>query len=388
MSLFGSEPEKTPYEELYDKLHEKAVVVLNDTIDKITPDIEERLKGGIDFLIENADKPELSWETFENFIHALGEESDSGHDEVEEFSNKLLKSKLFVEISKNQDLRCLVMGRTGVGKSSTIKILFSIPQEKLSVGDGTSSSTSDVTEYKISVNGCNLIFADTPGLYDTRGKETDDENMEKILRYVKETKDIHIFFLFFKIGDMVDLSHKTLISRFEEVLGKDVWDRTIIILTHANECPPEEYFYKGFYDPFEDIPDFSDKEAWSRHFKAKSEMWKKAFDADIPVVPIENNTQNCQRKCGDLLLGDGTPMWENLITVLLMKISKAKAPILFNLVSGKVSDELKGKEPKEKVNSSHPTPKSKPTITNKQRIVNKAANNAQEEIDGWFCTLY
>ena len=423
-SVFGGEAPKTAYEDMYNTLHEKALDVLTDTVEKITPEIETRLKDGIDFLIENVNKPDLTWETFEKFIRSLSESSESTTDEVMQFRNKLEKSTLFAKISQNQELRCMVGGGTQVGKSSTIKILFSIPGEVLSIKDGTSSDTSEVTEYTITVNGCKLIFADTPGLSDSRGEEADKGNISKIIEYVKSNPKIHIFFLFFKMSDMADLHHKDMVHKFEKHLGKEIWNKTIIVLTHANECAPEQYFYNGFYDAFEDRPDFSDKEAWTRYFHSKSRMWKELFSTDVPVVAIENNTRNCMRKEGDLLLIDGTPMWEKFITILLKKISRSKAPILFNLVSGedakerkkKLSVELKEKEAKialleAEVRSARKvkleesrklvserkliqeklkkTTDTENNITNKQKIANKAANNVENDSgDKGWCVLY
>ena len=125
-----------------------------------------------------------------------------------------------------------------------------------------------------------------------------------------------------------------------------------------------------------------------------------------------------------MLLIDGTPMWEKFITILLKKISRSKAPILFNLVSGedakerkkKLSVELKEKETKialleaevksvkrakleetrklvserkliqEKLKK---TTDAENNITNKQKIANKAANNVENDSgDKGWCVLY
>ncbi|CAG8577723.1 4539_t:CDS:2 [Acaulospora morrowiae] len=110
-----------------------------------------------------------------------------------------------------KDKKILIVGQSGVGKSTIINTLVNyfrdgsldnikvaIPTEHYkdvtekdlshdhSEEKASKQSVSQTTEcfdYKLysSANGCNYIFIDTPGLGDTRGRDQDNKNIEKII---------------------------------------------------------------------------------------------------------------------------------------------------------------------------------------------------------------
>lgn len=392
-SLFNREKDKSDCEVICEKLRERAIHIANDVVDKFTPELENKILDGVDFLIENGNKPDITLDDLTEYVTRLlgsPEENTEDKEEVVQFRDRIEKSRAYARICGDSTLRCIVLGNTQVGKSSTIKRLFSIPSDVLTIKDGTKSDTSTFSEYFIEVNNSKLVFVDGPGFLDSEdmnGKLDEDPNIQGLVDYILASDEIHILFLFFKISDIADKMHKRLIEKLGEKLGKQIWKKTIIILTHANDKPPEQYFYvDSDYDPFEDEPDYTEKEAWKMYLGAKTDMWNACFDGvTIPVVPVENNTFNCARKNGDLLLLDGKPMWENFIATLLKMVTKSKMPILFNLVAGESKPPKKKKG--EEVDAVG-TPMI--SLTSKQKIANAAATNV-EESSGWLsskCTLY
>ena len=140
-----------------------------------------------------------------------------------------------LKIKENQDINILLLGETGVGKSTFINaianyfhfktfkkaskaqaLLSLIPsvitvtnenleQVTITVGKDTNeyqeigaAGTQDVKTYvfPIGEGKTRLRLIDSPGMGDPRGIEQDDINCENILAYLAQLKELHaIFFL-------------------------------------------------------------------------------------------------------------------------------------------------------------------------------------------------
>ncbi|WP_253850390.1 GTPase family protein [Moraxella nonliquefaciens] len=90
------------------------------------------------------------------------------------------KAKLFQNISrlKNTKLNLMIVGGTGVGKSSTINALFGM--EKAKVGVSSNPETMDIKSYELG----NVILWDSPGLGD--GKQADERHTKAIISKLTE----------------------------------------------------------------------------------------------------------------------------------------------------------------------------------------------------------
>lgn len=90
------------------------------------------------------------------------------------------KTKFLQNINrlKNTKLNLMIVGGTGVGKSSTINALFGM--EKAKVGTGTTPETMSIKSYELG----NVILWDSPGLGD--GKEADERHAKAIISKLAE----------------------------------------------------------------------------------------------------------------------------------------------------------------------------------------------------------
>lgn len=81
-----------------------------------------------------------------------------------------------LECIKNTRINVLLIGGTGVGKSSTINALFhtSGAETKAVVGEGANPETMEISEYHLK----NMVIWDTPGLGDSA--EKDQQHQQKI----------------------------------------------------------------------------------------------------------------------------------------------------------------------------------------------------------------
>lgn len=91
-----------------------------------------------------------------------------------------IKEKLMGE--KNKEFHFLLVGRTGVGKSSTVNSLLG--KKVAEVGE-YEPTTMDVKLFKSEIEGIRFTIIDTPGLCD----DIDNDNDEKYLKMIKEKAD-------------------------------------------------------------------------------------------------------------------------------------------------------------------------------------------------------
>lgn len=92
--------------------------------------------------------------------------------------------KNLVEKLKQQKVNVLLVGGTGVGKSSTINALFD--RETAKVGQGTTPETQEITFYELD----NLVIWDTPGLGDS--PENDAKFKKMIADHLNKTDENNI----------------------------------------------------------------------------------------------------------------------------------------------------------------------------------------------------
>lgn len=141
----------------------------------------------------------------------------------------------------NKELNILILGETGVGKSTWINSLLNyisfltldeamkvkqlewliassfivttavgkkLVQQEIKVGtSGTedttigNSATQCATPYEIQFDGCTIRLIDTPGIGDTRGTDQDQKNMEDILNTINHYDVLHGIVILLKPND-------------------------------------------------------------------------------------------------------------------------------------------------------------------------------------------
>ena len=124
----------------------------------------------------------------------------------------------------------LVIGRTGVGKSTLINNLLG--KEVASVGDTLKSETPMVKPHKYSVEGVPIIVYDTPGLGDVRGEEDEAKHLDNVKDLLGKGKIHLVVYCFQMTTSLVLSSHKGALRKYHQI-GVD-WERSIIALTFAD----------------------------------------------------------------------------------------------------------------------------------------------------------
>lgn len=126
---------------------------------------------------------------------------------------------------------CLVLGETGVGKSSFINAITKT--SKCEVGNEGKACTRDYDVIITNYNSNNFIFIDTPGLGDAKG---DKDNIKQIKQAIVDYPEFRCILMLMKFQDirLSDPMVKILQKYMECFPLKDFWKYVFIIRTHAD----------------------------------------------------------------------------------------------------------------------------------------------------------
>ena len=135
----------------------------------------------------------------------------------------------------------LVIGRTGVGKSSLINSLAG--SDVAREGDSCKPETVVVESYKIKYSNPEGGEKVELTLWDTPGLEDDDRDPEETLREIEAkcnpTKVDLVFFCVPLNEHRIAKGDKSTAVAFTNKFGVDMWDNAVIAFTCANEIQPK-----------------------------------------------------------------------------------------------------------------------------------------------------
>ncbi|MBS2031600.1 MAG: 50S ribosome-binding GTPase [Deltaproteobacteria bacterium] len=192
----------------------------------------------------------------------------------------------------------LLVGRTGVGKSSTVNTLMG--QEVAPVGH-FEPTTMSVERFKSVLHGINYAVVDTPGLCDDLPEAGNDD------RYLDEIRDevskLDCLWYVTRLDETrITGDEKRGIKLITQALGKEVWKRAIIVFTYAGNVKAAEY----------------ETRLAERARLVREEIGKATEHAirSIPHVAVDNTSPTTP---------DGKPWLGNLYVQVLKRLNKAGA---------------------------------------------------------------
>jgi predicted GTPase/tetrahydromethanopterin S-methyltransferase subunit G len=147
--------------------------------------------------------------------------------------------KLMKKLHEGQNNKFVLMlaGRTGVGKSSTINSLLGTKIAKVSRFE---PATMRVHYYESSLNNIRFDLVDTPGLCDDLEEVGNDEAYLSMIRNKVPQIDVMLFVS--RLDEArVTGDEKRGIQLISHAFTPQVWERAVIVFTHANSVPAKQY---------------------------------------------------------------------------------------------------------------------------------------------------
>ena len=157
---------------------------------------------------------------------------------LEEKATNLLKEfQEKLQAARGKKFVFLLVGRTGVGKSSTVNTLMGQPIAP--VGD-YEPTTMGVEDYNSEISGIQFKVIDTPGLCDDLEEADNDYKYLELMR--SKVKHIDSMWFVSRLDETrVTSDEKRGIKLISDALGSKVWEHAVIIFTFANNKDASSY---------------------------------------------------------------------------------------------------------------------------------------------------
>ena len=142
----------------------------------------------------------------------------------------------FANVEKNKEksipLNIVVVGNSGMGKSTTVNNLLDEIDGRAEIGESGESCTKEVFKFVGSLCGRKINLYDTPGFADSHGMSNEYIMcliMDKII-FSSPTRTIDAFIIVDSIGDSRSYSDK-ITKDIKTVFGPDAAKKIIILMT-------------------------------------------------------------------------------------------------------------------------------------------------------------
>uniref|UniRef100_A0A3B4U2U3 AIG1-type G domain-containing protein n=1 Tax=Seriola dumerili TaxID=41447 RepID=A0A3B4U2U3_SERDU len=131
------------------------------------------------------------------------------------------------------DLRIVLLGKTGAGKSSLCNTIFGEDMFKI---NHTANSETNKCEKKIkSVNERRITLIDTPGFFDTNRSE--EELKSEIARCITEcAPGPHAFLILLKVEKYTE-QEQAAIDKIHKSFSEEAFKHAVVVFTHGDQLP-------------------------------------------------------------------------------------------------------------------------------------------------------
>ncbi|XP_049923452.1 GTPase IMAP family member 4-like isoform X1 [Epinephelus moara] len=153
--------------------------------------------------------------------------------------NPQMTSNYGYGIQNNRELRIVMVGKTGIGKSATGNTILG--RQCFESKFSARSMTVDCSKGKAVVDGQEVAVIDTPGLFDTRfGMDKTTKDVCQCISYAAPGP--HVFLVVIRLGRYTE-EEKQTVQRIQEIFGQAADRYSMVLFTHGDslEAPIEAF---------------------------------------------------------------------------------------------------------------------------------------------------
>ncbi|KAF5805620.1 putative small monomeric GTPase [Helianthus annuus] len=243
--------------------------------------------------------------------------------------SKLLELLGTLKEKERNSLTILVMGKGGVGKSSTVNSILG--ERAVSVSAFQSDIPRPVMVSR-ERSGFTLNIIDTPGIVE--GGYVNDQALDLIKRFLLN-KTIDVLLYVDRLDSYrVDNLDRQIVKAITESFGKEIWRKGILVLTHAQLTPPDFLSYDDFFA--------RRSEALLKVVESGARFNKREIPGHaVPAVLVENSSRCSKNDSDEKILPNGTAWIPNIVETITKVATNQSQSILVDqkLIDGPNANE-------------------------------------------------